>query len=236
MTGQFANEYIVNTTSTNNDASSPRWYMELMDLSSRRSRRIYYRDARNFGTLKFVLSARDLQDKLDWVQIYLMMILRKMSFYELWNSQFRIEIFVSSSWIRARLLVLGELIMDCDAVRFIVFYCFRLLTKFSTQSNYILTEGLYRARIDPFADLHEIDMDQRRLLFHHLQEVTSTSYASQGLTRPRGGTYRSFDGDQGEFEFQLQCYGQLISPNGNKVVREVNCLHGRTILVSSKHW
>jgi formamidopyrimidine-DNA glycosylase len=65
MTGQFVNEDIVNTTSTNNDASSPRWYMELMDLTSRRSRRIYYRDARNFGTLKFVLSARDLQDKLE---------------------------------------------------------------------------------------------------------------------------------------------------------------------------
>jgi hypothetical protein len=126
--------------------------------------------------------------------------------------------------------------MDRDAVRFIVFYCFRLLTKFSTQSNYILAEGLYRARIDPFADLHEINTDQRRLLFHHLREVASTSYAAQGLTRPRGGTYRSFDGDRGEFEFQLQCYGQLLSPNGNKVVKEVNGPHGRTIWVSNKCW
>lgn len=66
MTGQFVNEARINTDApTSNEKSKPRWYMELMDTATNKTRRIYYRDARNFGTLKFVLSAKDLDDKLD---------------------------------------------------------------------------------------------------------------------------------------------------------------------------
>eukprot|EP00956_Cyclotella_meneghiniana_P022433 scaffold42464_cov33-Cyclotella_meneghiniana.AAC.1 len=36
-----------------------------MDTTTGQTRRIYYRDARNFGTLKFILSAQELEDKLD---------------------------------------------------------------------------------------------------------------------------------------------------------------------------
>jgi len=101
------------------------------------------------------------------------------------------------------------------------------------ESNYILAEALYRARIDPFADLNEINLNQRRNLFQQLREVAVSSYAAQGLTRPNGGTYRNLNGYPGEFEFQLQCYGQSTSPNGNPVVKEVNGPHGRTIWVSA---
>lgn len=101
------------------------------------------------------------------------------------------------------------------------------------ESNYILAEALYRARIDPFADLHEINLNQRKHLFQQLREVAFSSYAAQGLTRPNGGTYRNFNGYRGEFEFQLQCYGQSTSPNGYPVVKEVNGPHGRTIWVSA---
>jgi formamidopyrimidine-DNA glycosylase len=110
-------------------------------------------------------------------------------------------------------------------------YIHLLTTCKSDYSNYILAEGLYRAKIDPFADLHEISIEQRRLLFQQLKEVVKTSYAAQGLTRPQGGTYRNIDGNRGEFAFQLQCYGQSVSPNGNQVVKEVNGPHGRTIWV-----
>ena len=71
-------------------------------------------------------------------------------------------------------------------------------------SNYILAEGLYRSRLDPFAELSEISIEQRQMLFKELREVASTSYQAQGLTRPDGGTYRGLDGSRGEFEFQLQ--------------------------------
>jgi formamidopyrimidine-DNA glycosylase len=65
MTGRFVNEDQINATTSNDEGSSPRWYIELMDLTTHRRRRIYYRDARNFGTLRFVLSEKELNEKLD---------------------------------------------------------------------------------------------------------------------------------------------------------------------------
>ena len=85
-------------------------------------------------------------------------------------------------------------------------------SKLSGIGNYILAEGLYRARIDPFAALAEISTEQRRRLFKELRDVIVASYESQGLTRPSGGTYRSMDGSKGEYEFKLQCYAQTLSP------------------------
>ena len=77
--------------------------------------------------------------------------------------------------------------------------------------------------------MSEIRTGQRRRLFRELREIASTSYRAQGLTRPDGGTYRGLDGSRGEFEFQLQCYGQKVSPNNFPVMKEVNGPHGRTI-------
>ena len=36
-----------------------------MDIDSNRKRKIFYSDARNFGTLRFSLSAKELEDKLN---------------------------------------------------------------------------------------------------------------------------------------------------------------------------
>jgi formamidopyrimidine-DNA glycosylase len=70
MTGQFVNQDAILKESSSNDSGndekdSTRWYIELMNTSTHQTRRIYYRDARNFGTLKFVLSANELRDKLE---------------------------------------------------------------------------------------------------------------------------------------------------------------------------
>jgi uracil-DNA glycosylase len=55
------------------------------------------------------------------------------------------------------------------------------------------------------------------------------SYASQGMTRQNGGSYRQVDGSSGSYSFSLQCYGQDICPKGENVIRETNGPHGRTI-------
>ena len=72
MTGRFVSEEEVIKESNRPRASNnnqvkegPRWYMELMDPSSRQKRKIYFRDERNFGTLRFCLSAKELNDKLE---------------------------------------------------------------------------------------------------------------------------------------------------------------------------
>jgi len=105
-------------------------------------------------------------------------------------------------------------------------------SKIAGVGNYILSEGLYRSRLDPFADLSEINTGQRSRLFKELRDVASTSYKAQGLTRSNGGTYRDMNDSRGEFQFQLQCYGRRLSPNEFPITKEVNGPHGRTIWYS----
>jgi formamidopyrimidine-DNA glycosylase len=63
MTGRFVNEADVNKPRASNsdrEGSDPRWYFETMDVSNGQKRKIYFRDARNFGCLIFSLSADEL--------------------------------------------------------------------------------------------------------------------------------------------------------------------------------
>ena len=103
------------------------------------------------------------------------------------------------------------------------------MQKVAGVGNYILSECLYRADIDPFASLDELDGDMRRRLFREIQAVARESYQAQGLTRQNGGTFRNLEGDKGNFEFQLQCYGRDQCIKGNRVIRETNGPHKRTI-------
>lgn len=59
MTGKFVSERV----HARNEAHG-RWYLEVLDLESKRKHKIHYHDARNFGTLKFCLSKAQLQSKL----------------------------------------------------------------------------------------------------------------------------------------------------------------------------
>ena len=59
VTGKFVSEKV----HERNDIHG-RWHLELMDLATRKIVKIYYHDMRNFGTLKFCLSRKDLDDKL----------------------------------------------------------------------------------------------------------------------------------------------------------------------------
>ncbi|KAL7552963.1 hypothetical protein ACHAWF_016194 [Thalassiosira exigua] len=209
MTGQFANEEDVSNpkpvaSSSDRARSGPRWYMQLMDTQTKQSRKVYYRDARNFGTLRFCLSAAELDDKLASLGPDLL------DFDNTTEEDF--------------LSAMDKSTQNRNVCKFLMDQ-----SKFAGVGNYILAEGLYRSRLDPFADLSEISIGQRRRLFKELREIAYESYQAQGLTRPDGGTYRGLDGSRGEFEFQLQCYGQRLSPNKFPVVKEVNGPHGRTI-------
>ena len=209
MTGQFVNEKEVDQkpkplASNSEKESTLRWYFELMDTRTKESRRIYYRDARNFGTLRFCVSASELNDKLASLGPDLL---------DFENTTE--EVFLAAMEKSTQSRNVCKFLMD--------------QSKIAGVGNYILSEGLYRSRLDPFADLVELSVAQRRRLFKELREVASTSYQAQGLTRSNGGTYRDIDGSRGQFEFHLQCYGQRLSPNKFPVTQEVNGPHGRTI-------
>jgi formamidopyrimidine-DNA glycosylase len=59
MTGQFVSEKIHLA-----DPRFARWYLEMMDIESGLTHRVYYHDQRNFGTMKFSLARDELVKKL----------------------------------------------------------------------------------------------------------------------------------------------------------------------------
>jgi len=252
MTGQFINEKDIETPkpiASNSDRpkSGPRWYFELLDPTTKERRKIYYRDTRNFGTLRFSLSKAEFDEKLSKLGPDMMNTTE--------------EVFLAAMDKSTQTRNICVFLMD--------------QTKIAGVGNYILAEGLYRSRLDPFADLSEISTGQRQRLFKELREVITTSYKAQGLTRPEGGTYRTVDGTKGQFEvslissrtcivgqqsahiicstygayhlhiicshhfkfllqFQLQCYGQKLTPNKFVVTREVDGPHKRAIWYSEE--
>ncbi len=105
--------------------------------------------------------------------------------------------------------------------------------KLSGIGNYILSECLYRAKIDPFASLRELTEVQQRHLFQEAQAVALESYNSQGMTR-KGGSYRSIKGTLGGFQFQLQCYGRETCVKGDRVLKEAEGPHNRAIWYTEK--
>jgi formamidopyrimidine-DNA glycosylase len=60
MSGRFVTEQV-----HEQNPRFARWYIELLDVDSMDSRKVYYHDQRNFGTLKFCLSKQELVKKLD---------------------------------------------------------------------------------------------------------------------------------------------------------------------------
>ena len=211
MTGQFVNDQAKTKPVASNSAKSssgPRWYMELMDTQTKETRKVYYRDTRNFGTLRFSLSVKELNDKLDSLGP------------DMLAETSTEDIFLAAMKKSTQKRNICKFLMD--------------QSKISGVGNYILAEGLYRARLDPFAEISEINIMQRKRLFKELREVIATSYQNQGLTRPDGGTFRNVDGERGQFEFQLQAYGQRLTPNKFPVTKEVNGPHGRTIWYSEE--
>ena len=93
--------------------------------------------------------------------------------------------------------------------------------------NYIKSEALYRAHIDPRKRLLEISDDDLRELFRKVREVTRESYFYGGTTIR---DFFDLKGQPGTFSKRLRVYGKKVDPLGNEVIR--NTLDdGRTT-----HW
>lgn len=196
MTGRF-----VSQEAHDEDTRHARWFLELMNVDTGDIKRIYYHDARNFGTLRFSSSQQELLEKLQSLGPDIF--------------QMSENDFVAIVSVQKPERNVCKFLMD--------------QSKLAGVGNYILAEGLYRSGVDPFAALEEINKLQQRLLFRELQAVALESYEAQGMTRQKGGQYRTMEGDRGQFEFQLQCYGRERSARGELVRRESNGPHGRTI-------
>ena len=83
--------------------------------------------------------------------------------------------------------------------------------------NYIKAEALYRAKISPHKNLEEIDESHLKNLFEEIKNVMKESYSLQGNSFK---TYRNFQSGGGNFFNMLRVYSKDKDPNGNIVIKE----------------
>ena len=183
----------------------PRWYFEFLDESTmnpeKNTKKIFYYDTRNFGTLRFCLSKKELMKKLDSLGPDILDDITENQFMEILRKQ-------------RQSMNICKFLMNQG--------------KISGVGNYLLSEALYRAMLDPFASLDEISDEQALDLYTEVVDTARASYEAQGMTKS-GGSYRDVEGDEGQYSFSLQCYGREYCPKGNKIIRETDGPHGRTI-------
>ncbi len=186
--------------------NQPRWYFEFLDEKEHNpdkiTRKIYYYDTRNFGTLRFSTSKSELMEKLKSLGPDILYDCSEASFLELMRKQ-------------VQTMNICKLLMNQKKIAGI--------------GNYILSEALYRSNVDPFASLSEISDDQAKLLYAEVVQTAKESYRAQGVTRRDRGSYRDIDGNEGNYSFSLQCYGREYCAKGKKVIRDTDGPHGRTI-------
>jgi uracil-DNA glycosylase len=194
-------------------ATTARWFLELQDRnastisqedeneSHRGLSRIYYHDPRGFGTLKFCRSRTELLKKLESLGPDLLA-----------NSTTETD-FVSLVTASRPSTNICRLLMD--------------QSKISGVGNYLLAEGLYKALVDPFCSVEELNRTQLGDLFRALRDTATQSYRSQIAIAQGGG---QDDSSSTSDNFQLHCYGRdRCLLRNDPVRRETHGPHGRTI-------
>lgn len=185
------------------DSKFTRWSLELLDPETKKTSKIFYQDQRSFGTLKFCLSRTELEEKLSSLGP------------DILDTYITAEMFLQ---------IVAAQKPDLNICKFLMNQ-----NKISGVGNYILAEGLYKAEIDPFASLNELNESQLEGLFYALRSTALESYKANGMTRQYGGQFQNMDGEEGRFSFQLQCYGRQNCARGKTVFREISGPHDRTI-------
>ncbi len=228
MTGRFVREAFTQPEEDDGRThNQPRWYFEFLEEDpqlnpNKDTRKIYYYDTRNFGTLRFSTSKQELEDKLKSLGPD---ILGGEGVHNGSDTDTDVSASVSGCTEEDFMMVFRRpRSQGLNVCKFLMDQ-----SKIAGVGNYILAESLYRSNIDPFASLNEISDDQAKILYHEVMDIAKMSYRAQGMTRAKGGSYRDINGNEGTYTFSLQCYGRDTCPRGNKVIRETNGPHRRTI-------
>ena len=169
-------------------------------------KRLVFDDARNFGTVRCCSNVKELEDKLGTIGPDIL---------EVGEGELTAEDFVG---------IVRGLRTNPNVCKFLMNQ-----KRLSGVGNYILAEGLYKANVDPWIGVKDVEDETLKALITALKETATTSFQAQGLTRSSGGTFRSLDGSKGKFEFKLMVYGKETCPKGEKVWRIVDGPHGRAI-------
>ena len=165
-------------------------YVNNSSKSSTNLKTIYFRDIRNFGTIKLVKGIEEKQKLYDRLGPDMM---DNSTTVDVFKTRLKKYAHKNISWILMSQHIISGI------------------------GNYIKAEVLYRAKISPHHALVNIPDEKITHLFDAIKEVMEKSYQLQGNSFH---TYRNFQSGGGKFYKLLRVYRQEKDPEGYDVIRE----------------
>lgn len=151
---------------------------------------LYFRDQRNFGTLKFVRGKHQLIEKLQSLGPDMLSgDVETQKFIDLMRKKNKYNI--------------CKVLMDQSVVCGI--------------GNYVKADSLWLSKINPHSsvsDLSDVDLE---VLKNSIQKVLKESYKTGGATIR---TYQNLNGEIGEYASRFLVYNRKVDSEGNKVIKE----------------
>jgi formamidopyrimidine-DNA glycosylase len=148
---------------------------------------IFFSDIRNFGTIKFSDSKKELSKKLNSIGP------------DMLSDPPAFESFKTIILSQGHKNICKTL-MDQSNI--------------SGVGNYVKAESLYLSKLSPHRNCSSLSEKELMLLYLSIKSVLSESYTSGGSTLK---TYRDLYGNVGSYSGRFLVYGKSIDPLGNKV-------------------
>jgi len=155
--------------------------------------RIYFKDQRHFGTLKFV-NSHDLSKKLKKIGPD---VLTARGRRDITSEMFQTLCNKYKNWSLAKLLMNQS--------------------KISGIGNYLKCEILYASKLSPHRKLKDLNQENIETLIKYCKKIPLKSLASQGVSIR---DYAAPGGEEGTYQFSLKVYMKKVDPKGNKVITE----------------
>ena len=163
-------------------------------LTTMEGQTIYYDDARHFGTLKFLEPTSAVKETAKKLKTLGPDILTRPH--------------ISASEYIARLRkyskhIIGVLLMEQKVMAGV--------------GNYLRSEILYAARVNPHTTVGDLTDEQLTRLHGKTYELAEASYRAGGASIQH---YSDIHSTKGQFEYQMQVYGRKKTPGGLEVKAE----------------
>ncbi len=151
---------------------------------------VYYNDQRNFGTLKFVRGKFQLIEKLKAMG-------PDMLAEDISDADFFKSLRAKPNW------EITKAIMDQSIIAGV--------------GNYIKSDSLWLAGISPKRTVASLTDQELSALNRSIKHIMRESFQSGGATIR---TYKSFNGEEGDYSRRFLVYNQSVDPDGNEVIKE----------------
>jgi formamidopyrimidine-DNA glycosylase len=152
--------------------------------------RLYFNDIRNFGTLKFVYTKKELDKKLNSLGPD---ILKADIDWQGYRNRF----------LKKPNKTISECLMNQSVI--------------SGVGNYLKAEILYATKISPKRLIKDITSDEWHKLYFETVTIAQRSYKLGGATIE---SYRQPNGKKGLYSRRFAVYNQKSDPLGNEVIKE----------------